>query len=193
MKKFAKILSLVLVLALVLSLCACGEKKDGEKKEVTIVGKWSTTMDMDKMMAAASEESDREMSEFVELIMALYKGVSLKLNLTLNEDGTYVMAVDEASMNAAIETMSNNIKTAFPEYAEFMDVSEMAEEMGEDEKGTYRYEDGKLYMTPEDEEEDTSKYWVVELSASELKITDIVGEDDDDESYKALLPLIFTK
>ena len=34
---------------------------------------------------------------------------------------------------------------------------------------------------------------VVELSANELKVTDVEGNGDDAEMYKQILPMVFTK
>ena len=220
MKKLMKLLSLVLVLALVLSLAACSGKA------ASIVGKWSTTMDMDKLLeseSAADKDDEEGMGALLEMFGGMFKGVSLKMNLELKEDGTYEMSSDEESVKAAAAAMKENMKTALPgilagvygcsedeleaklaengssleeamaQMGDMFDADSMAEEFGGDnnEKGTYTYEDGKLTLKSDDAEENDSMVWVVELSATELKVTDIEGQEDD--GYKAMLPLVFTK
>ena len=187
MKKMTKILALVLVLVMILSFGACS-------KEESITGKWSTDIDMDKMMNAAGEaEGGDDAAEFVEMMKGIFKGVTLKINLTLNEDGTYVMASDENATKAAAETIMNNIKENLPEMADFIDADSVMDEFGGDmeAKGTYTYADGKLTLTGEGDSADEAMVWVVELKSSELRVTDVEGEDD--ESFKAMLPLVFTK
>lgn len=188
MKKMMKLLSLVLVLALVLSLAACSGTKTA-----TIVGKWSTTMDMEKMMEKAAEGGEDDLGGMMEAFGSIFKGVVFKINLEFNEDGTFVMSTDEDSMKAAAELLVSNAKEALGELAESMDVSDLTNEFGGDmnEKGTYTYEDGKLTLKGEEDAENDAMVWVVELTATELKVTDIEGEEDD--SYKAMLPLVFTK
>ena len=59
-------------------------------------------------------------------------------------------------------------------------------------EGTYRYQDGKLYLTGKDEEEKNDQYLVVELSANELKVVS-ASENVDFEEFKNFLPMVFTR
>lgn len=95
----------------------------------------------------------------------------------------------EAQMKEANMTMDDVME----QYGGMFNAEDMVDDMKVDEvKGTYTFEDGKLVLTPEDKDEKPSTM-TVELSAKELKVTAIESEDDLGESFKKLLPLVFTK
>lgn len=215
MKKITKILALVLALALVFSLTACGK--------TTIVGNWKYNLDFMKLMEASGQISDTEgdgedaayMKTLVDAMKKLYEGLNMVIVLDLKEDNTFTMGTDEASMKAAGEKIKERAPEVLPEvlkamfgeeqlnammesegktiedyaaqFAEQFDVSDMEMDAV---KGTYTYEEGKLVLTAEDGESTTMK---VELSSSELKVTDIEGGEDMAESFKAILPMVFSK
>lgn len=111
-----------------------------------------------------------------------------------------------------------------------MDLDDMMEEMGDEfsaesllegmemdsETGTWRYEEGKLYLTPKEtaSESETGAEsteapaetqspagteaaqevcMTVEFNGNEMKVTAIDGEDEEMEAFKYILPMIFTK
>lgn len=59
-------------------------------------------------------------------------------------------------------------------------------------KGSYRYEEGKLYLTGEGQTEDAAKYLAVELGENELKVTAVNGVEDF-KDFEKLTPLVFKK
>lgn len=68
-------------------------------------------------------------------------------------------------------------------------VNRFAEEGG---KGTYRYEDGKLFLTEDGKTEDPAQYLAVELGDNEFKVTAVNGVKSFQELEK-LVPLVFTR
>ena len=210
MKKITKLIALVLALALVLSLTACAGK-------ASIVGTWKYNLDFQKLMEASGElsaEGNEDNKELADAMIKLFEGLNMVLVLDLKEDKSFTLSTDEASLKAAAEKMKERIpdrlKTMFggeeglnamletsgqtmdditESFAEQFSVDDMKLEAT---KGTYTYEEGKLVLTSEDGETETM---TVELSAKELKVTGIEGQEEDDmaEALKSVLPMVFTK
>lgn len=162
-KRIALVLCLVLVLSAV--LCGCGSEQD------KLVGTWKTTVNMAE---SYNQElaSDPEMAEYLSV-----ETLEIGFTLTFNEDGTYALTVDPASMDAAAEvlaqSMTDGLKNYFTDILAAqgveMDVEEALAAMGMDldtlveelkneafseeaytemnVEGRYKVEDGKLYLT----------------------------------------------
>ena len=211
MKKMTKILALVLALALVLSLGACSKK-------ATIDGTWIYSMDLMKAMNASPDAA--QMAEEFEKYADAFKDVVVKVKLDLTADGKYTFGVDEESAKEAMPKMIEGMKKILPDmlkdmlgedvdinefleaqgmtmddmlasFTEEMNTDDMAAELAEaTEKGTYKFENGKLSFTPENGD---AYEWAVELNGSELKVTELAGDADMIEALKGLLPLTFKK
>jgi hypothetical protein len=112
MKKF---ISILLALVLVLALCACGNDTNAnanatgdsnangnatgdsnangnEQKAETIVGTWTGTVDMLKLVGDENQE-----------MMAYFESLPLDLTLEFKEDGTYTMSGDPESLIPAMK------------------------------------------------------------------------------------------
>ncbi len=153
----------------------------------------------------------------------VFEGATMPIILDLKEDNTFVMSGDEAAMKETTKKIADRLPEILPDliagmsgktreefeaqmkeanmtmddvmeqYGGMFNAEDMVDDMKVDEvKGTYTFEDGKLVLTPEDKDEKPSTM-TVELSAKELKVTAIESEDDLGESFKKLLPLVFTK
>lgn len=229
MKKFAKLMALVLALVLVFSLAACS-------KQAGIAGAWKYTMDLkeltEKSIASeAANSADSGMTEeqiqaMGESMGKIFDGINMITVLELREDNSFTLSMDEASVKAAAETLSAKLPDLMPELLAAMfgqtveeleeslkewdmsleDMTEsMKDELSADSlledmeldtvTGTYRYEEGKLYLTPKAEEGEEAQEitLTVELAAKELKITALDGEVEDADMYKAILPIVFTR
>ena len=174
-------LALLLVAATLLSFTACGVKVEGD---------WTATISF-KDLYVASLEEDADADESVD---ALCEGLTLTATLSLSE-GSYLMAIDEASFKEAYATMSlravnlmlgaedindtDNAAKLIEEYLgmtkdEFLEQSMEEMDSSElNEKGTYEFKDNVLTLTPEKVDEDH------EVSTCEYKdgklITDLEG------------------
>ena len=92
LKKGKRILALLLIMALAVSLCGCGNTA---KK---LYGTWETTVDCS---SAIEEEMEGEYEDF-------HQSFEIRMLLEFKEDGTYSMYADE---EAAKETFENWINT----------------------------------------------------------------------------------
>lgn len=179
--------------------------------------------EMEDMVGDGSGMSEEQVQELMNVFKKLFDGVNLTAVLDLKEDKTFTMAMDEATSKAASEALAAKLPEILPELiaAMFggqealdammeeydMTMDDMTELFGDEIKaedllegledasvsGTYTYENGKLVLTPEDDEPATL---TVELSAKELKITAIESADADEEQlemYKSLLPVVFVR
>ena len=75
------------------------------------------------------------------------------------------------------------------------EVSEISDGAGFNYEGKYKLEGNKLYMVDASKDFTEDDACTVELSAKELKITEIKTTESDDgiDVMKSLLPLVFTK
>lgn len=127
MKGMKKAAALLLVLAMVFSLCACGKSE--------LVGTWQGQLDMTEQVL---QEVDQAMAQLESLIsgdrelpqMGDYvDNISLTYTIAFNEDGTYISEVDQAGIDAMAETM----KVGFADYLRqlfFVLLCETLEQMG---------------------------------------------------------------
>lgn len=128
MKKEKKTLALLLVLVLVLSLTACGGKSD-------IIGTWQGEVDLSEAFIEGADDGSEEVIDSMDLPME-FDSISDYLDefaplfvYVFNEDGTYSVRVDEASLSTEIEEYKQGLETYFRYFfAELL--SQMAVEMG---------------------------------------------------------------
>lgn len=168
---------------------------------------------------AQSDSSDDATSALLtEYIPRIYDGVSFILVMDLKEDGSFVLTIDEDALNATAGKLDENLAEVIPDLlvsmtgmtregleaqlaASGMTMDDLIAQFGSQfnseamlesikiptTSGTYTYEDGVLLLTSEGK---TTSY-TVELSGSEMKITDIQGESGTIPAE--LLPLIFVR
>lgn len=128
MKKEKKTLTLLLVLVLVLSLTACGGKSD-------IIGTWQGEVDLSEAFIEGAGDGSEEVIDSMDLPME-FDSISDYLDefaplfvYVFNEDGTYSVRVDEASLSTEIEEYKQGLETYFRYF--FVELlSQMAVEMG---------------------------------------------------------------
>lgn len=128
MKKEKKTLALLLVLVLVLSMTACGGKSD-------IIGTWQGEVDLSEAFIEGADDGSEEVIDSMDLPME-FDSISDYLDefaplfvYVFNEDGTYSVRVDEASLSTEIEEYKQGLETYFRYFfAELL--SQMAVEMG---------------------------------------------------------------
>ena len=124
---------------------------------------------------AAVEQMMSKMGELLPSLLSSLAGIS-------EEELREQMTEAGVSMDDLLKQMTEQINT-----------EEMVKNLAEKAKeGTYRYENGKLYLTINGVSENSSNYLTVELSETELRITD-VADTEGFQDYKVLLPLVFTK
>ncbi len=104
-KNMIKLVSVVMVCAMLFLLGGCGASAKDQ-----LLGTWETTVDMTEVMneQMALEE---EMAEYFE-----FSSFAIKMSITFNEDDTYVIAVDKASAENALETMKSDMEVGLTKY-----------------------------------------------------------------------------
>ncbi len=173
--------------------------------------------------SAESSEDAEGMQELVGAFSKMFSEVTMKTMLEFKEGGTYRLYMDEDSVKESSEKMAENLSESLPAilsalfgtteeeltaYLEEAGMSmesmmdsfisefkpeELAKEFSEGMNGTYRYENGRLYLTPEGEKEDASSYWEIELKSGKLTVTGVVGDEEMGEEISSILPIVFTK
>ncbi len=224
-----KTIALLLALLMCLTLFGCGGKDDKDNNDnekfdpaEALIGKWTTEMDVEKIINLSQPDMGDNASQF----MDVFKGITMKLNLEFKEDNKFVLSMDKDSAEQVSSQMTENLRKMLPGMlaAQFgidesmlesvmasqgmslddmmdsmMKNMDMGEAFSENMEGAYRYEDGKLYLkadTDDEAGENEEVTMTVEISKKELKITDVKGnmeEGYDEEAIKSFLPLIFTK
>lgn len=203
-----KLFAILLTLAMLLGLAACGTSGGNGGGEVTIVGTWEGTMDMTAAMAAATQ---MEFDEPLEMGMIF----------TFNEDGTYSATVDKDSlkdmMDALVDVMIELIvsMSGNPDMdleaelaKEGMTMEDFKEQlMGEmniedmlgetDETGYYKYEDGKFYTAEDKEDLEAGDYIEIthiSLTSNKMTVTDIEQDGEKmSEVMPDMFPMVFTR
>ena len=201
-----KLLAILLTLAMLLGLAACGSS--GSAAKPTIVGTWKGSMDMGAVLEMA-------------LQMEIDEPISCSMTYPFKEDGTTSVSVDEDSLADMMEALTDVVIGMMGEmFGEEFDFEAMLEEEGmteeefreqimasmnlEDmmgnmsvENGYYKYEDGKLYnaATKEDLENPEKLPCIhVTLKGNTMTFTDI---EQDGESAAEIMPdmfpMVFTK
>ena len=195
-----KLFAILLTLAILLGLAACGSSGDSAKP--TIVGTWKGSIDMGAVLETA-------------LQMEIDEPLSCDVIYTYKEDGTASISVDEDSFADMMEALTDVVIGMMGEmFGEEFDFEAMLEEEGmteeefreqimasmnlEDmmgnmsvENGYYKYEDGKLYnaATKEDLENPEELPCIhVTLKGNTMTFTDI---EQDGESAAEIMPDMF--
>ena len=110
-----KILSLTLTALLLAALLAgCGGAGGGAAEEKGITGSWAADVDMTEYLNEMLSE-DEEIGQFLTL-----DNFTIKLLAEFKEDGTYTMAGDPESAQAAMDSLKEQLKGALTDYLQAM-------------------------------------------------------------------------
>ena len=195
-----KLFAVLLTLAMLLGLAACGSS--GSAAKPTIVGNWKGTIDFGPILATAMQ-------------MKFDEALNVGVTFTFNEDGTYTSAVDKDSVEDMMDTlvdvaieivisMSGNEDIdleaelakegmTMAEFKEQMKANMKLEDMMGDmeETGYYKYEDGKFYTAEDKEDLDAGDYedcTYITLTSNKMTVTDI---EQDGEKMSEIMPDMF--
>lgn len=211
-KRIAMILCLVMALSLV--LCGCGSEKDA------LVGTWTGTMDMAELVNAGMVEGlgadAAELAEYMEV-----ETLEITVTMTFNDDDTYSLVVDEASIDAAMHGMVEDVTNGLIQYFEDMLAAEgldmtvdellaysgmsidtLAEEMynsiatedmfdGLNSEGNFKVSDGKLFLS--DGLDYAVDEAIYEMYTIEGNTLTIDKGTATDEYEDYIYPMVFTK
>ena len=110
MKGMKKAAALLLVLAMVFSLCACGKSE--------LVGTWEGRVDMTELALSEVDEAMAQLGSSLSggrelpLVTDYVESLTIRYTMVFNEDGTYSTQVTQEDIDAMAETM----KTGFGGY-----------------------------------------------------------------------------
>ena len=125
---------------------------------------------------AAAESMVENISKALPEILASMLGIEV-------DDVTTVMSSFGFSTDSLVESIRNE-----------MDMDQMLEGLKQSTvKGSYRYEEGRLYLTPDGKTEDPDSYLTVELEGKELRIVSVTGTIEGFEKFEQMLPIVFTR
>ncbi len=114
MKKIRITRALAIVLTVAMMICAlagCGGKKKSDAE--LIVGKWSTTIDFEKVLQETLASDD---SEEAEIFKGLdFSGIKMDMTFNFGEDGAYTTEVDKESGEAAVKKVMSQLAPAMKE------------------------------------------------------------------------------
>ncbi len=210
-KALFSLLSLALVLCMALTFTACKAEEEEGKKD-TIVGDWTTKVDLaDAINATIPEETQQYVKvDKFEIVM----------NVTFTEDGEHEKSLDEDALEEAVEDLKDDILGDMKVYInallaeqginmtfeDYLAATGVTEESlmssfsvdsivkGFETKGTYEIDGDKIYMLNDGEEKDDDKYEIFELDGDKLIFKEAHGLDDaSEELQKAIYPLEFTR
>ena len=143
MNRMKKLLALLLVLALGLSLAACG----GAKSDIT--GTWQGKVDMTEYIVSKLEEEFASGDDRVELgsIRDYLGNFAPVYTYVFNEDGSYAVTVDEASLHDQIEAFKTGLE-AYSRYifAELLSMTLVELGMAEQVNGVEELEAGQYII-----------------------------------------------
>ena len=210
MKK--RILSVILMLAILLSFTACGS---GDKEK--LVGTWKCEMDLAEQINTEMglDEESAEYLNFDSFTIALY--------MQINEDDTYSLYADTDALEQTMEAAMASFAEGMTKYLEDMVLAEtgiamsaddilaasnttmdemlaeafpegMVEELAEGMKqeGKFKAKDGKFYTSAGLEYEvDPAVYETYTLEGTTLTLLEYVGEDAGDTMN--VYPMVFNK
>lgn len=205
-RSISKVLSIVLMLALVLTLAGCGEQSK-------FVGKWEAKLDLSDLMNKQMGEN-AAMADYIKI-----DDFIMVLELEFEDDGTYKMSVDEDEFADSIDSIKDDLKDGLTDYFEDyikgmgvqMSVEDVLKQSGTDldtlvedalseetiegitgemeKEGNYEVKDGKLFLSDgKDKDIDEDVYTKYEISDDELKLTESSDEEEAD-----LYPMTFKK
>ena len=201
-----KLFAILLTLAMLLGLAACGSS--GSAAKPTIVGTWKGSINMGAVLEMA-------------LQMEIDEPISCSMIYTFKEDGTTSVSVDEDSLADMMEALTDVVIGMMGEmFGEEFDFEAMLEEEGMTEEefreqimasmnlkdmmgnmsvenGYYKYEDGKLYNAAEKEDLENPEELPcihVTLKGNTMTFTDIEQDGESAaEIMPGMFPMVFTK
>lgn len=205
--------SLLLVLGMIAALVlgGCGKKDDSK----SLVGEWQATLEMVDYLNE-SLNSDPDMASYINI-----DSFALKMDLSLRDDGSFTMALNEASVTDALNSIKTPMKDGITAYMENMasgmgmsvddllaaagmDLDSMIDELlspemilssigDASESGNYVAQDGKLYLLDEGVTKPGSNDEAIPytLSGNKLSLEKPSGSDLGD--LADFFPLEFTK
>ena len=208
MKRFGKLIAILLALTLLFSLAACSGSSSSAAGG-SITGKWTCSFDTFKLVDFAWNSTTHSSDEqrIYDLCEIMCKNVSISMVLTLNEDNTCSIAMDEASMRTAVDGMIKNTHNNIMECMSIitgLSQSELRAQMAE--KGMTEADlqaaldqqfDASAMLEGMTMEEQTGTYtyengklvitdksgtretWTVSLNGNTLKVTDIDSASAD--------------
>ena len=210
MKK--RILSVILMLAILLSFTACGS---GDKEK--LVGTWKCEMDLAEQINTEMG-LDEESAEYLN-----FDSFTIVLYMQINEDDTYSLYADTDALEQTMEAAMASFAEGMTKYLEDMVLAEtgiamsaddilaasnttmdemlaeafpegMVEELAEGMKqeGKFKAKDGKFYTSAGLEYEvDPAVYEPYTLEGTTLTLLEYVGEDAGDTMN--VYPMVFNK
>lgn len=210
MKK--RILSVILMLAILLSFTACGS---GDKEK--LVGTWKCEMDLVEQINTEMG-LDEESAEYLN-----FDSFTIVLYMQINEDDTYSLYADTDALEQTMEAAKASFAEGMTKYLEDMVLAEtgiamsaddilaasnttmdemlaeafpegMVEELAEGMKqeGKFKAKDGRLYTSAGLEYEvDPAVYETYTLEGTTLTLLEYVGEDAGDTMN--VYPMVFNK
>ena len=210
MKK--RILSVILMLAILLSFTACGS---GDKEK--LVGTWKCEMDLAEQINTEMG-LDEESAEYLN-----FDSFTIVLYMQINEDDTYSLYADTDALEQTMEAAMASFAEGMTKYLEDMVLAEtgiamsaddilaasnttmdemlaeafpegMVEELAEGMKqeGKFKAKDGKFYTSAGLENEvDPAVYETYTLEGTTLTLLEYVGEDAGDTMN--VYPMVFNK
>ena len=104
-----KIVSVILCLVMLLALTGCGSEQDA------IVGTWEGSYDLSESLNEGMSSQDPELGEYLRV-----SEFSLRYTMTFREDGTYTIAGDRESLEAAIAVAKVEIEEGLIAYIEYI-------------------------------------------------------------------------
>ncbi|MDR0890168.1 MAG: hypothetical protein LBM28_05955 [Oscillospiraceae bacterium] len=211
-----KISAVLLVLAMLLTFCACGADNN-------IAGKWKTTIDLSEMMNAY-------MSETIGAETPADAKIAITLVMTLRDDGTFTIDADRDTLSADLSAYMSEISDVLLElvYAEAeamgmtredfdaqvqlaynmtteeyvasayggMDLSSSFDVM-EAAEGVYKVDGDKLLFADTKDELSESDYVKFTLKDGKLTFVSVEGDGIPSEAMEMVndstLPWVFTK
>lgn len=206
-----KIIALSVCLILVLSLCACGAKED-------LTGKWTATINMADSYNAELNAADPATAQYLAL-----DRFDLTIIFEFKDDGTYLMTIDRAAAERAIEDVIEQTRIGMEAYftdlliqeGVDMELDEALELLGVSMddlvneltatldvdafseftgEGCWKADDGKLYIT---ESVDAPAVTIGEYNTYVLEgdtlTLDIGTETLDEETAKMMFPMVLTR
>ena len=213
MKLLAMALSIVMMVSLFAGCDLLDKLTGGSKsaKEDSIVGEWEGDWDFSSFYNTSIDAAgDATMSKHLTV-----DELNITMCYEFNKDGTYSFYVDEDALQDTLDSLKTQVTKGMRAYFEEvlggagMDVDEVLAAQGMDleamvdeilnvdslfdpddmsEEGYYKFEDGKLYTSEEEDEFDDNDYCLCKLKGD--KITLDVDEDAElDDMMREMLPL----
>ena len=230
-KKLLKLLGMLVILCMLFTAVGCAgtsadddddedarkeddkNKNGDDEKDTGIVGTWEAEMDLAKAMNEAIGEAAGIETDFEDL--------TIQVQLKINKDDTYKMAVDKDSVEDMVDELLDQFKDVMKDlveeaaeqygmtfdefieqagYASFDDFFEdaAAEMDGEDMIEEFDIDEEGAWKYEDDklwlgdgDDIDEDTYYVIELKGKTMTWEEATGEEEEMSEY--LLPITFKK